>query len=119
MTLEVYYTEYDHFMSTNLVRTAISPSSLAQEMRSLMRLVEAQEDERARAHFNEELFPRYQDVIATPPYAFAVTFFYDVDDYFNHPARAELGFMSREYLLALYGDEFVPDAAEAGATDVS
>ncbi|MDR3470373.1 MAG: hypothetical protein P4M09_01550 [Devosia sp.] len=83
-----------------------------------MRLVEALENERAKAHFNEELFPGYQDVIATPPYAFATTFFYDVDDYFNHPARAELGFMSREYLLALYRDEFVPDAAEAGATDV-
>ena len=86
------------------------------DIRKVMGLVIAHQDEEARELFNREVYHRYIGVMVGdakhPLKAFTIYFVY-LDKYFNNEGAKILGWVDRETTLESYYGEFPVDLAEA------
>ena len=86
------------------------------DIRKVMGLVIAHQDEEARELFNREVYHRYIGVMVGDtdhPLKACTVYFLNLDEYFNNEGAKILGWVDRHTALRDYRGEFPEDLAEA------
>lgn len=79
------------------------------DMCRVIDLIRSGREEDARVLFNEEIFPRYSDIMySDEDTALRVVafFFYDVSDYLNKSSWREAGASTSNYIIDVYNSDF-------------